>query len=105
MFNGTGKGYHRQNLCVLEKLELELLSGTVNTKEREAIRLTLQGVGAQAWSPDPNDSINYGERQLSTRRWGDIEVDKLEVSFLPGQWKLPDPPAGFLELLERLEKA
>jgi len=42
--------------------------------------------------------------QLSSSGWDDQIVSELTFTFYPGRWSLPKPPAGFDDLLDRLER-
>jgi hypothetical protein len=94
----------RMKLCVLKDARFRLTVALPKDKKGEEISLSLSEVVVHKRGPDPASSIRSDLRQISLRSWEDITVKGAALNFHPGRWEIPEPPAGFDELLERLEK-
>ena len=49
------------------------------------------------------ESINVGLKQISSSDWKSQIVPDIAFKLYPGQWHVPEAPAGFDELLKTLE--
>lgn len=103
VFDGTGRGFNRMNLCALNQLEVDIYSMSLKVEETEPIHVVLKGVTVQSQSADPNESINVRERQVATKRWEENTIQELPVELLPAKWEVPEMPKPFRAYLDRLE--
>jgi hypothetical protein len=94
----------RMKLCVFKKIRLRLTVAIPKDRKKDEIGLSLKDAVVQTKSDDAASSIRTDLRQLSLRRWEDITIQGAVLNFSPARWDIPEPPAGFDELLERLEK-
>ena len=103
VFDGTGRGFNRMNLCALNQLEVDIYSTSLKVEDTEPVHVILKDVTVQSQSADPNESINVRERQVATKRWNENTIQELPVELLPAKWKIPEMPKAFREYLNRLE--
>jgi hypothetical protein len=68
------------------------------------VRVIMNGPAVQKNGPDPINTIDARKRQLSIRLWKEIAVQGAVLTFDLDQLKMPKPPPGFEELLNRVEE-
>jgi hypothetical protein len=105
MFDGSLGRPGRKALFAAEKLEMTVSSTTVRTDTTQPIRMMLSGLFTHSKSDSPYNSLNREARQISFKgTWNDLAVREFGVVLTPVHWDVPEPPEGFLEVLEKIGK-
>jgi len=99
-FGGTKRS--TPGLARVRDLTFKAVSSTLKITDKEPVTFAIKKLLAQTKGNDPQNSVNFEERQLSVRSIDDIVIPSLEVTFRPTRWDIPKPPDGFAELVEWL---
>ncbi len=91
-------------LAEIEKYRTFLTCNRINVKKKDPFTLYVSNILKQSERLGSTNSINVGNRQLSCGSIGSLILPKMEMTFYPGSWKVPDPPTELREVLASLKK-